>query len=82
MTFAPGVQEQTVDVNTVGDTRYERDENFFAALSLPSNSQGVVLGDQDTATATIIDDDRKFDFKFYQMIFIMLQTYHRSNYRI
>ena len=57
--FAPGEQEQTVEVTTIGDTRYERDEEFFALLSLPTNSQGVVLGSQDTATATIVDDDRK-----------------------
>ena len=57
--FAPGEQEQTVEVTTIGDTRYETDEEFFALLSLPTNSQGVVLGSQDTATATIVDDDRK-----------------------
>lgn len=61
VTFAPGQQSQTVQVATVGDTRYEGDESFSAILSLPTNSEGVVLGDQDTATATIQDDDRESD---------------------
>ena len=59
MTFAPGQQQQTVQVNTVNDARYEREESFTAVLSLASNSEGVVLGSQDTATATILDDDRE-----------------------
>jgi hypothetical protein len=46
-------------VNTVNDARYEREESFTAVLSLASNSEGVVLGSQDTATATILDDDRE-----------------------
>ena len=57
MTFAPGVQQQTAQVNTVSDSRYEREESFTAVLSLSSNSEGIVLGNQDTATATILDDD-------------------------
>ena len=59
MTFAPGERSQTVQVSTVSDTTYERRESFSAILSLPSNSEGVVLGTQDTATATILDDDSK-----------------------
>ena len=59
MTFAPGQQQQTVQVNTANDARYEREESFTAVLSLASNSEGVVLGSQDTATATILDDDRE-----------------------
>ena len=57
VTFAPTQQSQTVQVNTVSDTNYEQEESFSAILSLPSNSEGVVLGTQDTATATILDDD-------------------------
>ena len=59
VTFAPGQQQQTVQVNTVNDARYEREESFTAVLSLASNSEGVVLGSQDTSTATIVDDDRE-----------------------
>ena len=61
VTFAPGQQQQTVQVSTVGDSRYEGDESFVAVLSLPTNSEGVVLGDQDTAAATILDDDGEPD---------------------
>ena len=57
MTFAPGQQQQVVEVNTVRDSTYEREESFSAVLSLPSDSEGVELGSQDTATATIQDDD-------------------------
>ena len=59
MTFAPGQQQQTVQVNTINDARYEGVESFTAVLSLASDSEGVVLGSQDTATATILDDDRE-----------------------
>lgn len=59
MTFAPGQQQQVVEVNTVRDSTYEREESFSAVLSLPSDSEGVELGSQDTATATIQDDDGK-----------------------
>ena len=59
MTFASGQQQQTVQVNTVNDARYEGAESFTAVLSLASDSEGVVLGSQDTATATILDDDRE-----------------------
>lgn len=59
VTFAPMQQQQTVQVNTVADTTYEQEENFFGVLSLPSGSDGVTLGTQDTATVTILDDDGK-----------------------
>lgn len=59
VSFAPGQQQQTVQVNTVSDARYEREESFTAILSLVSDSEGVMLGSQDTATATILDDDRE-----------------------
>ena len=59
VTFTPGQVQQTVQVNTLSDARYERNETFTAVLSLSSNSEGVVLGDEDTAMATILDDDRE-----------------------
>lgn len=79
MTFAPGQQQQSVQVNTVNDARYEREESFTASLSLASNSEGVVLGSQDTATATILDDDRKTSDAFENVDFMQCNIISRNH---
>lgn len=53
LTFAPGVQTQTVAIGIVGDTIVEGDETFTITLSAPSGaSLGAAVG-----TGTITNDD-------------------------
>ena len=56
VTFAPGETTQTVSVSTVTDVLIEGNEMFTAVLSMVDPN--VVL-DQDTATATILDNSGK-----------------------
>ncbi|MCC6173804.1 MAG: FecR domain-containing protein [Chloroflexi bacterium] len=53
LTFNPGEQFQTVDVQVIGDTVQEPDETFLVNLSNPI---GAVLLDNQ-AVGTIVDDD-------------------------
>lgn len=53
VTFSPGVNSQTLSVNTYQDTLFERDETFFVDLSAPENA---VIGDG-TGVGTIENDD-------------------------
>ncbi len=56
MTFAPSVTDQEVEVTISNDGVYELLEEFIGQISLPSDSEGVVLG-ADQATVAISDDD-------------------------
>ena len=60
ITFPAGTTTQPVPVDTLNDGISESTENFGAELSNP-NGAGLTLslGDQDTATADIMDNDRK-----------------------
>lgn len=53
LTFAAGVVTQSITVGVVSDTATEQDEVFSVTLT---NAVGAVLND-DTALATILDDD-------------------------
>jgi len=53
ITFAPGVTSQTVTVPILGDTLYERDENFSVTLSSAVDAAIAVS----SATATVVNDD-------------------------
>ncbi len=56
MTFAPSVTDQEVEVTISNDGVYELLEEFIGQISLPSDSEGVVLG-ANQATVAISDDD-------------------------
>ena len=56
VTFLPGESTASVSVSIVDDGIIEVTEMFSAVLTGVSN---VVIGSDDTATVTILDDDRK-----------------------
>ncbi|MBE9011872.1 VCBS repeat-containing protein, partial [Pseudanabaenaceae cyanobacterium LEGE 13415] len=53
LTFAPGQTEQFIDLEIIGDTRFEPDETFSIELSDPTNAQ-ISTG---RTVATIRNDD-------------------------
>ena len=58
LTFAPGVTQMNVPVDTIDDSTAEDEEEFEAVLTNPSG--GLTLGPQDVATVTIEDDESKY----------------------
>jgi uncharacterized protein YhjY with autotransporter beta-barrel domain len=50
--FAPGVTQQTITVNVIGDTTFEPDETFTVSASAPGATPA-------TATGTIVNDDSR-----------------------
>ena len=56
VTFLPGETTASVRVPIVGDSNIEDTEMFSATLT--TTDSNVVIGD-DTATVTILDDDRE-----------------------
>ena len=56
VTFLSGESTASVSVSIVDDSNIEDTEMFTATLTGVSN---VVIGSDDTATVTILDDDRK-----------------------
>ena len=63
MTFAPDETVQYVNVSVANDAILEGDEMFTATLT--STVSTVMIGSNNTATATIVDNDSKFvDIKF------------------
>ena len=62
ITFPAGVTSQTVPVDTLDDFIDENDESFSASLFNPMGSGlPFVLGDDDTATANIMDTDSMYN---------------------
>ena len=59
VTFLPGGSTASVMVSIVDDSNIEDTEMFSATLTAVSN---VVIGSDDTATVTILDDDREYYF--------------------
>ena len=58
VTFPAGQTSATVFVNTLDDSLAEGLENFEASLSSPNgNGLPFNIGDQDTATVDIVDND-------------------------
>jgi hypothetical protein len=55
LTFGPGVTTRTFTVPIVNDTAYEGAQTVMLSLSSPS--PGAVLGPQNTAVLTIVDND-------------------------
>ncbi len=53
LTFAPGVTQQSLFIEVIGDTAIEGNQTLSIVLSTPS---GAPIADG-TATATIVDDD-------------------------
>ena len=51
----PGTHRATLNITALADSILEQTENFFAILSIPSGTRGVVVCDQSIATVTIID---------------------------
>ena len=63
VTFAPDETVQYVNVSMANDAIVEGDETFTAILT--STVSTVMIGSNNTATATIVDNDSKFvDIKF------------------
>ena len=58
LTFAPGVTQMNVPVDTIDDSTAEDDEDFEAVLTNPSSL--LTLGSQDVATVTIEDNESKY----------------------
>ena len=56
VTFLPGESTHSLSVSIVDDNNIEDTEMFSATLTAVSN---VVIGNDDTATITILDDDRR-----------------------
>ena len=57
LTFVPGQTTASVSVSIVEDSNIEDTEMFSATLT--TTDSNVVIGDDDTATVTILDDDRE-----------------------
>ena len=57
VTFGPGETTASVSVSIVDDSNIEDTEMFSATLT--TTDSNVVIGSADTATVTILDDDRK-----------------------
>ena len=55
VTFAPSETVKTVIVTIQGDNVFEGEESFTASLSLVPGSTGVEIGQQDSATISIMD---------------------------
>jgi uncharacterized repeat protein (TIGR01451 family) len=53
LTFPPGVSEQTIQVEVIGDTRNETNEYFLVSLGQPTNA----VVETALARVTILDDD-------------------------
>ena len=60
VTFQPGELERTVDVEIFNDNLAEVSETFFGGLRLPAGSTALVEFGQDSADATIVDNDCKY----------------------
>ena len=56
VTFQPGESTASVSVSIVDDSNIENTEMFTARLT--TTDSNVVIGSDDTATVTILDDDR------------------------
>ena len=56
LTFVPGQTTASVSVSIVEDSNIEDTEMFSATLT--TTDSNVVIGDDDTATVTILDNDR------------------------
>ena len=57
VTFQPGESTASVSVSIVDDSNIENTEMFTARLT--TTDSNVVIGSDDTATVTILDDDRR-----------------------
>ena len=57
VTFGPGENTASVSVSIVEESNIEDTEMFSAVLTTVSS---VVIGSDDTATVTIVDDDREY----------------------
>ena len=78
MTFAPGETVQYVNVSVANDAILEGDEMFTATLT--STVSTVMIGSNNTATATIVDNDSKFvDIKFIYRSKMINQEIYTQN---
>ena len=64
VTFASGQTSATVDVPILEDSIIESAETFTASLT--TSESNVVIG-EDTATVTILDNDRKYCLNVYSL---------------
>ena len=60
VTFLPEQTTASVSVSIVDDSNIEDTEMFSATLT--TTDSNVVIGDDDTATVTILDNDREYYF--------------------
>ena len=74
VTFGPGESAASVSVSIVDDSNIEDTEMFSATLTAVSN---VVIGSDDTATITIIDDDREYYLIFIKRWYYCLVPYSK-----
>ena len=59
VTFSTGQTTATFNVPISDDNVYEHNENFMLIINSLSLPNGVMLGDPDQTTVTIVDDDCK-----------------------
>jgi len=57
LTFEPGSEKQNVTIKIIDDTAFEDDEEFYIDLKKEDTSSRWELGNIQTSTITIIDDD-------------------------
>lgn len=69
-----GATSINLPVSTLQDLIVEGDEQFAGVLTLPLSMPGIRLGNRDTATATIQDDDSKFNSKNKQKLCYSLSS--------
>ena len=74
VTFAPSGSEQFVGVSVVNDNIVENNEMFTATLTTTGSL--VTIGPNNTATATIIDNDGKSLDNLISMICVPLRCIH------
>ena len=62
VTIPTGQTNATFNVPINDDNILEGNENFMLTIGLSLLPDGVLLGDPNQATVTIVDDDRKLSF--------------------
>ena len=80
--FKPGEKSKTISINIVDDDVFELDEYFFCKLTrirgdndrLRQNISPAILGQPDTATITVLDDDYPGVFTLEHAKFEIMET--------
>jgi len=81
VTFPAGVTSVTFDVPITDDSILEGNENFILTIDQSSLPTGVIRGDPDETTVTIVDDDSKQFLQYmctYQKINVLNFVHHKT----